>query len=244
MPSFKKRFLYPKPKVYNLIEGSNRMNTQSKNSGLVIGGLLIVFGVLALVETFLDLSPWVWVAVLVVGGLAVYAVYSTDRTEKWMLVISYAMLAVAGLITLITLNVLADSYVATYVLLSIALPFFVAFLIDRTRWGLLIPAYVLSAVAVMVPLIELGVLNDLMVTAYVLFAIAIPFFVVYLRNNKNWWALIPAGILAVIAIGFLIAEAAVEYIFGAVLILAGVLIVFRQFTKKEEIEDTSQATEE
>jgi uncharacterized membrane protein HdeD (DUF308 family) len=220
------------------------MNTQSKNSGLVIGGLLIVFGVLALVETFLDIGPWVWVAVLVVGGLAVYAVYATNRTEKWMLVISYAMLAVAGLITLITLDVLADSYVATYVLLSIALPFFAAFLFDRTRWGFLIPAYVLSVVAVMVPLIELGVLDDLMIPAYVLFAIAIPFFVVYLRNNRNWWALIPGGILAVVAIGFLIAEAAVEYIFGAVLILAGVVIVIRQFTKKEEIGDTSQATEE
>lgn len=220
------------------------MNTQSKKAGLVIGGLLIVFGVLALVETFLDLSPWVWVAVLVVGGLAVYAIYATDRTEKWMLVISYAMLAIAGLITLLTLDVLPDPYVATYVLLAIAIPFFVAFLFDRTRWGLLIPAYVLFAVAVMVPLIELGVLNDLMVTAYVLFAIAIPFFVAYLRNTKNWWALIPGGILAVIAIGFLIAEAAVEYIFGAVLILAGVVIVFRQFTKKEEIEDSSQATEE
>lgn len=220
------------------------MNTQSKNSGLVIGGLLIIFGVLALVETFLDLSPWVWLTILVVGGLAVYAVYSTDRTEKWMLVISYAMLAIAGLIGLLTLGLLPDPYVATYVLLSIALPFFVAFLFDRTRWSLLIPAYVLFAVGLMVPLIELGVLNDLMIPAYVLFAIAIPFFVVYLRNNRNWWALIPAGILAVIAIGFLIAEAAVEYIFGAVLILAGVIIVIRQFTKKDEIEETNQTTEE
>jgi hypothetical protein len=215
------------------------MNTQSKRSGLVLGGLLIVFGVLALIETMLDLSEWVWVAVLLVGGFGVYGVYAMDRTEKWMLIISYAMLAVAGLVTLLSLELLPDAYVATYVLFSIALPFFVAFLFDRSRWGLLIPAYVLLAVGLMVPLIELGALNDLMVTAYVLFAIAIPFFVVYLRNSKNWWALIPGGILAVVAIGFLIAEAAVEYIFGAVLILAGVVIVFRQFTKKDEIQETA-----
>ena len=237
-------FLYPKPKVYNLIEGSDRMNTQTKKSGIVIGGSLILFGVLALIETVIDLNPWVWVAVLVVGGFVVYAIYATDRTAKWMLVISYAMLAVAGLVTLLALGVLSDPYVATYVLLAIALPFFAAFLFDRTRWGLLIPAYVLTAVGVMVPLIELGVLDDLMIPAYILFAIAIPFFVVYLRNNKNWWALIPAGILAVVAIGFLIAEAAVEYIFGAVLILAGVVIIVRQFTRKGEIEDPTQVTEE
>ena len=47
------------------------MNTQSKTPGLVLGGLLIVFGVLALVETVTDLSAWIWVAVLTIGGLGV-----------------------------------------------------------------------------------------------------------------------------------------------------------------------------
>jgi uncharacterized membrane protein HdeD (DUF308 family) len=220
------------------------MDTPSKKSGLVLGGLLIIFGVLALVETMLDLDAWVWVALLVVGGIAVYAVYAMDRTEKWMLIISYAMLAVAGLVALLALELLADPYVATYVLLSIALPFFVAFLYDRSRWGLLIPAYVLLVIGIMVPLLELGVLDDLMVPAYVLFSIAIPFFVVYLRNSKNWWALIPGGILAVIALSFLIAEAAVEYVFGAVLILAGIVIVFRQFTKKGELDEVSTPAQE
>lgn len=220
------------------------MNTRSTKSGLVLGGLLIIFGVLALLETMVDLGPWVWVIVLVVGGLAVYGIYATDRQEKWMLIISYAMLAVAGLVTLTTLEILADSFVATYVLLSIGFPFFVAFLFDRSRWGLLIPAYVLFVISIMVPLLETGVLDDFMVPAYVLFAVAIPFLVVYLRNSKNWWALIPGGILAVIAIAFLIAEAAVEYIFGAVLILAGIIIVFRQLTRKEKLEETSTQMEE
>ena len=52
------------------------MNTQSKSAGLVLGGLLIIFGVLALLDTFIDLGAWVWVAVLTVGGLAVYVVYA------------------------------------------------------------------------------------------------------------------------------------------------------------------------
>jgi uncharacterized membrane protein HdeD (DUF308 family) len=210
------------------------MNTQSKRSGLVLGGLLIVFGVIALLETFIDLGAWVWVAVLAIGGLGVYAVYATDRTERWLLIISYAMLAVAGLVTLLTLGVLGDSYVATYVLFAIALPFLVAFLRNRTNWGLLIPAYVLTAVGVFVPLTESGVIDDNLTVTYILFAIAIPFFVVYIRNTKNWWALIPGGILAIVGLSFLIAEASVEYIFAAVLIVAGILIVVRQFTKREE----------
>jgi hypothetical protein len=131
------------------------------------------------------------------------------------------------------LNVLRDEFIATYVLAAIALPFLVAFLRDRSRWGLLIPAYVLLAVGVMVVLIEGGPLSDLLIPAYVLFAIAIPFFVVYARDPKQWWPLIPGGIMAVIGLSFLIAEAAVQYVGPAVLVLVGVWILVRQFTRRE-----------
>ena len=220
------------------------MNSKSRNQGLVWGGLLILFGVLALIEVYYELGTWVWVAVLTVGGLGVYAIYATDREQKWMLIISYVMLAVAGLITLLELNILRDPFIATFVLLAIALPFLVAFLFNRANWGLLIPAYVLFAIGVMVPLIELGVLEDIMIAAYIMFAVAIPFFVVYLRNSANWWALIPAGILAFIGIVFLIAQAAAEYIVPIVLIAVGIFIVVRQFTKKEQIEEPEPTTEE
>ncbi len=220
------------------------MNTRSKKQGIVWGGLLIIFGVLALIETVTNLSAWIWVAVLVVGGLAVYAIYATDRTEKWLLIISYAMLAVAVLVTLLTLEVLADPYVATYVLLVIAFPFLFAFLRNRTRWGYLIPAYVLLAVGVFVPLTDLGVLDDNLTVTYVLFAVAIPFYVVFIRNTKNWWALIPAGILSVIGLGFLIAEASVEYIFAVALIVGGILILVRQLTRGEQPPQLDELPEE
>jgi hypothetical protein len=97
----------------------------------------------------------------------------------------------------------------------------------------LIPAYVLFAVGLMVGLIGLGVLDDLLIPAYVMFAIAIPFFVVYARDTKQWWALIPAGIMTVIGLSFLIAEAAIQYVVPAALVIIGVWILVRQFTRKE-----------
>ena len=272
------------------------MNTQSRTSGLVVGGLLIVIGILALIETQVDLSAWVWVAVLTVGGLGGLAIYAADRSQKWPLIISFAMLGVAGLLTLLELGVLDDSFVATYVLLAIALPFFAAFLANRNNWGLLIPAYVLLVIGVMVPLIELGVLADALIASYVMLVIALPFlvaflynrknwgflipayvllaigvmvplielrvledtliatyvmlviatpfFVVYLLNTKHWWALIPGGILAVIGLGFLIAEASVELIFAGALIVAGIIVVVRQFTKKDEPGEVEELQEE
>jgi hypothetical protein len=210
------------------------MKTGTKQ-GLVWGGLLILFGVLALVETYTDLGPWIWIVVLTLAGLGVYGVYAMDRSEKWMLIVSYVLLVVAGLVTLITLDMLRDEAIATYVLTAIALPFLVAFLQDRTRWGLLIPTYILLAVGVMVGLMGVGFLDDLLVPAYILIVISIPFFAVYARDTKQWWPLIPGGITAIVGLSFLIAEAAVQFVVPAVLIIAGIWVLFRQFRNKESL---------
>jgi hypothetical protein len=211
------------------------MNTERKQ-GLVWGGLLIVLGLMSLLQTFTDFGAWVWVGVLTVAGVGIYGVYAMDRTEKWMLYLSYGLLAVALMVALITMNVLQDEAIATYVLWAIGAPFLVAFLRDRSLWGLLIPAYVLFAVGLMVGLIGLGWLDDLLIPAYVMFAIAVPFFVVYTRNTKNWWALIPGGILAIIGLAFLIAEASVQFLVPVLLIIAGIWVLLRQFTSKRAIE--------
>jgi hypothetical protein len=200
---------------------------------LVWGGLLILLGAVLLVETFTDLSVWTWVAMLAVGGLGAFGVFLTNRSDWGLLIPTYVLWAIAGLIALITLNVLRDESVATYVLAAIALPFLVVFLRNRQQWWALIPADVLLAIGVMVGLLGLGVLTDLLVPAYVMLAIAIPFFVVYVRNPKQWWALIPGGILAAIGLSFLIAEAAVQYVAPVALVIVGVWILVRQFARKE-----------
>ena len=103
---------------------------------------------------------------------------------------------------------------------------------------------ILLAVGIMVGLIGAGVLNDLLIPSYVMFAIAIPFLVVYTRNPKQWWPLIPGGILAVIGASFLAAEAAIEYILPAGLIIAGIWIVARQLLRGEQNEpDGASSTE-
>jgi hypothetical protein len=209
------------------------MQSQSKKQGLVWGGLLILFGVMALVATLTDLSAWLWVVVLAVAGLLVFGVYLTDRSEATLLIPAYVLWAVAGLVTLTTLDVLPDEFIALYVLAAIALPFLVVFLRDRAQWWALIPAYVLLAVGLMVVLLESGVLSELLVPAYVMFAVAIPFLVVFALNPKQWWPLIPGGIMAVIGLAFLVAEAAVEYIGPIALVVVGIWILARQFLRKE-----------
>ena len=208
--------------------------SQAGKKGLVWGGLLVALGVMLLIqEVYVDLTAWIWVAVLAAVGFGAFLIYLTDPSDWGMLIPAYVLWAIAGLIALIELNVLKYDWIALYVLTAIALPFLVGFLRDRNRWGLLIPAYVLLAVGLMVGLIGAGVLDDLLIPAYVMFGIAIPFLVVYLRNRAHWWALIPAGIMAVIGLSFLIAEEAAQYVMPVMVILAGIWVLARQFLVKE-----------
>ncbi|MFA9401946.1 MAG: DUF3488 domain-containing protein [Anaerolineales bacterium] len=264
------------------------MKQQSRNQAIVWGGLLIIFGVVGLVESFTDLTPWMWVAILAVTGLGIFGVFLWDRSEWWPLIPAYVLWAIAGLLALVELNVLRDQFLPTYVLCTIAIPFIVVYTRDRAQWWALIPAYVLLAVAamillsetgllsdafqgtfvltaialpflliylrdramwwalipayvllsigVMLLLEELGILSDFLVPAYVMFVIAIPFFVVYIRNPKQWWPLIPGGIMAAIGLSFLMVEA-FQYVFPAVVILVGLWILIRSFTRKELMSD-------
>jgi hypothetical protein len=209
------------------------MLSRAAKQGLVWGGFLILVGVLSLVGVFTDLSSWVWAVCLAAGGLGALILYLTDRSDWAILIPTYALWAAAGLAALVALDVLHDEAIAVYVLVAIALPFLAVFVRDRPKWWALIPAYVLLAEGLFVGLIGLGVLDDLLVAAYVLFAIAIPFFVVYARDRRQWWALIPGGILAFVGLSFLFVEAAFEYIAAPVLILVGAWLLVRVFARRE-----------
>ena len=206
---------------------------QTRKQSLVWGLLLVLFGVLALVEAYIDLSVWAWVVILVAAGAIAFGVYLLDRSEWGSLITAYVLWAVAGLAALTESDVLADELIATYVLAAIALPFLLVFVRDRDQWWALIPAYVLLAIGVMVGLIGIGVLNELVIPAYVMFAIAIPFIGVYVRNPKEWWPLIPGGIMAGIGLAFLVAEAEFQVIGPVVLVLAGLWILVRQLTHRQ-----------
>jgi hypothetical protein len=207
------------------------MRSRTSSHNAVWGGLLILFGVVGLVDAFADVTAWGWVGVLMLAGLGVLGVYVTNRAEWAILIPAYVMWAVAGLVALVTLDVLRGAFVPTYVLAAFMLPFLVVYVRDREQWWSLIPAWVLLAVGLMVGLIGQGILRDLLIPAYVMFAIAIPFIVVYARNPSQWWALIPGGIMIVIGASFVVAEGMFQYVAAIVLLVVGTWILLRQFTR-------------
>jgi hypothetical protein len=215
------------------------MLSRAVKQALIWGGVLILLGVLLLVNRSVALSPWVWASFLMGAGLGAFGLYLTDRSDGLVLLASYLLWAVAGLIALVPPGFLRDEAIACYVLLAIALPFLAIYSRDRARWWALIPAYPLLVVSGAIGLAKAGLFGDDLVSAFVVLAIAIPFFVIYARDRKRWWALIPGVVLAAVGLSIgswlpwhavrasLIAGDVVEYGAALVLLVAGAWILVR-----------------
>lgn len=203
------------------------MQTRKQRLTAIEGAIVLVLGVLLLVQSFTEINAWVWVAALALLGCLSFTAWLGDRSQWGWLLMPYVLWAIALLIALIHLDALQGDYVAVFVLLVIALPFLGVYARRRRQWWALIPAYTLAAVALMLLLTAVDLLDDELVAAYVLFAIALPFCVVYLRNRRQWWWLIPAGILTIIGFAFLIASGAGIYIAGVLLLAVGAWILVR-----------------
>jgi TM2 domain-containing membrane protein YozV len=169
------------------------MNTaQPRKQSLVWGSLLVFFGIAGLLQLYLDLDIKVWAVVFAAGGIGMFLIFLTDRSDWWPLIPTYILLAIAGLLAVIAWNLLVDDAIATYVMLAIAVPFVVVYLRDRKQWWALIPAYVMVVIAFIILFSETGGLPDYLVGTFVLVSIGLPFLVVYLLDRTRWWALIPA----------------------------------------------------
>lgn len=205
---------------------------QSNNTGRLWGTILIVLGVAALLNQFFvfpfNFGGFFWALFFASGGGLLWILYRGNREQWWLLIPAYAFECIATIILLTQLNLNGD-LIGIFVMLAIATPFYYVFLRNPVNWWALIPAYVMTAIAGIIfvsnsPLSELFPFE--VTPVFVMFAIALPFYVVYLRNRANWWALIPAGVMTVIGIGLI--GQGLTYVLPAALIAFGVLLLLTQ----------------
>jgi hypothetical protein len=205
----------------NGIERGNRSN-------FIIGFLLLLFGGLGLINTFIPgLGLLLWAGVFGAAGLAVMGFFATNRSQPGLLIPAYILWAIGAFLALLTVPGFQGMPVPIFILTTIALPFVVGFTRNpANNWGLLIPAYVLLAVAGMLFGIDRNILQDLMIPAYINSAIALPFLITFAVDRNNWWALIPGGIMTAIAVGFLAGTQLFSLGLPALLILMGFAVLF------------------
>ncbi len=137
-------------------------------------------------------------AILFAGFSAVFFLsYFLAGVREWGWLFPALIFAALALVV----GLLLDSpgaLIAIPILLSVGIPFYVGYLLDRKQWGLLIPAWVMTVISVILVLTENA--NSDLIGATVLFAIALPFLTVFLVNRRHKWALIVGSILAFIGL--------------------------------------------
>jgi hypothetical protein len=207
--------------------------------------LVAIAGLLAVVAWDLLVDNALATYVLLAIALPFVVVYLRDRKQWWALIPAYVMVVIAFIVFVEEAGVLPDYLVGTGVLVAIGLPFLAVYLRDRSNWWALIPAYAMISISVIIPLSELNI-EEMLIPAYVMFAIALPFLFVYMRDRSNWWALIPGGIMAAIGAVMLLSVQLMEYLLPVAIILVGVWILGRSFLggSRKQLESPGQESAE
>ena len=133
------------------------------------------------------------------------AAYLANRTSNWWALIPGGIMLFLAMVLLMVDNV-GGEWIGTMFLFLIGLVFFAVYLNNRTRWWALLVAYIMFVLSLAPAMASFGGDVPAYYGAIFLFAVALPFFVLYFRADDNWWALIPAGSLTALAV---IAAAAV-----------------------------------
>jgi hypothetical protein len=159
-----------------------------------------VFGGLALVITLAtsNVDSAAVASPLFLGLLIPFvAAYFTDRTHNWWALIPGGVMLFLALTTLFV-DSSGGEWVGALFLFMIALSFLVVYLNNRTRTWALLVSYIVGVLSI-APLMSTSGRDAAYFGPIFLFAVALPFFFVYFRSPEHWWAIIPAGSVATVA---------------------------------------------
>ncbi len=198
-------------------------------ASVIWGGLLIILGLVLLAQNLDllgDVGASLWSIFFGAGGLLFLAIYIGDRRQRWALIPGLALFGIGSAILLSDQGLVPEHAVASIILAAIALPFFMIFLSDPEQWWALIPSFTLTGSAAGVFLEGAGLISDETVAAVIIGGVSTGFLVIYLIDRKQWWALIPGGIMAIIAFFMLLATTA-QYIWPLAIIVLGLLLLRR-----------------
>ncbi len=174
-----------------------------KRMNLVWGIVLILAGGLFLVQNlgwFGDFSPSVWTIIFACLSLLFFVTYFVNGIKEWGWLFPACIFAgIAITLFMVTLG-LDEAYLGAPVLIGVGLPFLAAFLIDRREnWWALIPMWVMAVLSLIVFIVDR--VDGEIIGSVFLWAVGLPFLVVYLTDHSRKWALIPGFIL--LAVGFI-----------------------------------------
>jgi hypothetical protein len=153
------------------------------------------------------------------------------NTNRSRLYWGFVFLLVGGFFLAINLELIAgltgNFWAITFAVLSLL--FFVGYFTGGIKnWGWLFPAMGTGAIAATIWLLEAGIEGSWLGSLF-MFCIAVPFWVAYLTNRDNWWALIPAWAMTTIGLIVILADTAADEIIGSLVMFSIALPFFVVF---------------
>jgi len=194
---------------------------------LVWGGLLVILGLALLIDNLDVLGDWnapVWSLVLGALSLVFLITYTRDRKQWWALIPGLVILGIAVAVFLAEQDLVEGYIVATIILAGVGLPFLLIFLSDRQHWWALIPAMTMTGIAAGVFLEGLGAIGGPAVGGLAVAGVSLGFVSIYLIDREQWWALIPGGVMGILAF-FLLLAAATRFVWPIAIIVLGLLLL-------------------
>lgn len=206
--------------------------TSSYLAPLIIGGALILFGILFLLNNFdiVTISAGsIFAGIFALAGLIFLIVFFLDREQWWALIPGFVLMGVGA-------TILVGEYLTfsgmdiggAVMLIFIALPFWIIYILKRDYWWALFPAGALTSIAALTLIPDR--LGDVGVSV-MFFGWAGTFMLVYFLAKQKWAIWPTVGLLAM-AVAFLAGAFDIfGYLWPIVIIGAGAYLIYRAMRK-------------
>ena len=210
---------------------------QKQKRDIWVGLLLIGGGMLLLLTNLNVISvnfPLLWAGLFGLAGLGFWMHYLTHRAHWWPVIPGMSLLGLSAANILETLSFVRGEWGGAIFLAALSSAFWIIYLVTGSReWWAIIPGGVLFAVAVTTGFSTL-LPGDADAGLFML-GLALTFALVYPLPSpgaRKRWALIPAGVLAVIGLALAASVvAALRYLWPMALILMGVYAILRSLRR-------------
>jgi hypothetical protein len=209
---------------------------KAKRMNLIWGIVLILAGGLFLVQNmgwFGEISPSIWTMIFAFISLLFFVTYFVSGLKEWGWLFPAFIFAGVSTTLLLATSGVDDPYVGAPVLIGVGLPFLAAFLINRKEnWWALIPMWVMAVLTTIIFIVD-RVAGEVIGTLF-LWAVGLPFLVVYLADRSRKWALIPAFVLLAVGVIPLLAMQTSGTLIGAFVLFAVSLPFWIIFVTRQE----------
>ncbi len=208
------------------------------SSRLFWGIILVVGGGLLLLDTFgiFKGGALFWTVASVLAGVLFLSFFVTNHEHWWAIIPGIIFLDLAAVIGLTSFlpGFSSSKLSGAIVLGGIALAFLLVYLVQNRNWWAIIPFGIMATLAI-VALLDVSARGTVSGGIFFL-GLGVTFALVAVLPNSFGpmrWAWIPAGLLGVFGLLILIAaQAYINYIWPAALILVGLLLVIRAIVRK------------